>query len=428
MPPAARGLRPWDIAALAGLALVVRATYVVVAKWGDSDLTDEGDAIYYSQQALLNANGRWYQQVVGSGPAADHPPMTALLLTPVAALTDGSVLAERFVMVVLGTAGVVAMALLGARLGGRAAGVATGAIAAVYAGFWVNDGVLMAESATALLVTLVLLAGFRLSEHPSVGRAAVLGAVGGVATLTRAELAMLVALIALPAVLTTRAGARAWPARLRVLGAVAVTAGVLVAPWVGWNLARFEEPVLLSTNGGFTLAGANCDTTYYTSGIGFWSLECAFAASPGEGDHSELDSALRRTAFEYMRDNARRIPTVVLARLGRTWAFYAPGQMVELNEGEGRERSVSWVAMGSYWALLPVAAAGVLVARRDRLPLWPLAATAVLVTVVTVAFYGIVRFRVPADVSMVVLAGLAVGAAVERRGGRRCVVCSDGHQ
>jgi hypothetical protein len=64
--------------------------------------------------------------------------------------------------------------------------------------------------------------------------------------------------------------------------------------------------------------------------------------------------------------------------------------------------------------LLPVAAAGTVVARRRHIRLWPFAATVVLVSVTTVAAYGIVRFRVPADVSIVVLAGLAVGAAVDR--------------
>jgi 4-amino-4-deoxy-L-arabinose transferase-like glycosyltransferase len=410
-------LRRGDVAALAGLAFLVRAAYVVVAKWGDTDLTDEGDAIYYAQQALLNADGRWYQQVSGTGPAADHPPMMAFLLTPVAWITDGSILAERFLMVVIGTAAVVAMAVLAAKVGGRAAGLATGVIAALYAGFWVNDGLLMSESPTALVVTLVLLAGLGFTERPSASRALVLGAVGGVATLTRAELALLVVLVAAPAILAGGARASDRLARLRHVAIVGLTAGAVLAPWVGWNLARFEHPVLLSTNDGFTLAGANCDTSYYTSGIGFWNLDCSFAASPGEGDHSELDRALRRAAVEYVQDNVGRVPLVVAARLGRTWAVYAPGQMVELNEGEGRERSVSWVAMASYWALVPAALAGVRVARRRGVRLWPFASTVVLVTVVTVAFYGIVRFRVPADVSIVVLAGLAAGAAVESRAG-----------
>jgi hypothetical protein len=37
-----------------------------------------------------------------------------------------------------------------------------------------------------------------------------------------------------------------------------------------------------------------------------------------------------------------------------------------------------------------------------------------MVTFVTVAAYGTLRFRVPADVSFVVLAGLAVAAVIQR--------------
>jgi hypothetical protein len=40
--------------------------------------------------------------------------------------------------------------------------------------------------------------------------------------------------------------------------------------------------------------------------------------------------------------------------------------------------------------------------------------TAVTVTVTAAAFYGIVRFRVPADVSTAVLAAVAVDAALAR--------------
>lgn len=414
-PPAADAgrLRPWELAAVAALALAVRVVYVLATKLGDTDLTDEGDAIYYSQQALLNARGQWFEHAAGT-PAADHPPLTALLLTPVAWLTDGSILAERFVMVTAGTVAVAVIAVLAAHLAGRPAGLAAGVIGALYAGLWINDGLLYAEAPTALLVALVLLVSIRLWERPSAGRAAALGGICGLAALTRGELALLVVLLAVPAALLAGGAGGPRPRRLGRAALVVGAAAIVVAPWVVWNLARFEHPVLLATNDGFTLAGSNCDTTYDTTAIGFWSLDCSLAAVPPEGDHSVMDRRLRQVGLEYMGDNLERLPTVVLARLGRTWGLYAPGQMVSMTRGEGREPLVSWIATYSYWALAPVAVAGAVVARRRGLRLWPFGATVVMVTAVTVAVYGTYRFRVPADVGIVVLAGIAVAAATGR--------------
>ena len=65
--------------------------------------------------------------------------------------------------------------------------------------------------------------------------------------------------------------------------------------------------------------------------------------------------------------------------------------------------------------------------RRRRVPITPLVAQFVIVAVTAAAIYGLVRFRVPAEVSLVVLAAVAVdgwlarslGACAERRHRRR---------
>ena len=71
---------------------------------------------------------------------------------------------------------------------------------------------------------------------------------------------------------------------------------LVVGPWVAFNLARFKDPVYISTNDGVTLAGANCDSGYYGTTIGLWTaLPCLYttaqaakveasAASPGRRD------------------------------------------------------------------------------------------------------------------------------------------------
>jgi hypothetical protein len=59
----------------------------------------------------------------------------------------------------------------------------------------------------------------------------------------------------------------------------------------------------------------------------------------------------------------------------------------------------------------------VLLRQRGR-TVWPLLAPVVVVTLISALFYGLLRFRVPAEVSLVVLAAVALGELQARRGVR----------
>ena len=61
-----------------------------------------------------------------------------------------------------------------------------------------------------------------------------------------------------------------------------------------------------------------------------------------------------------------------------------------------------------YYPLVVAAVAGAVVLIRRRTPLWPLAATFVMVTITAMVLYGLTRFRVPAEVAIVVLAAVLV--------------------
>jgi hypothetical protein len=188
----------------------------------------------------------------------------------------------------------------------------------------------------------------------------------------------------------------------------------VLLPWTLFNLARFEEPVLLSTNDGLTVIGANCEEVYRTTAIGLWSLQCAQRV-PVSGDQSEISATYRDVGVDYIRANRDRVPAVVATRVARVWSLYAPDQMAWYNQGEGRPRWASYVGLGLYYVLVVAAVAGGVVLRRRRVPVWPLAATAVIVTITAAVFYGLVRFRVPAEVAIVVLAAVAVDALLRRR-------------
>jgi len=411
--------------ALAGFAF--RAGYIITTQGSTEPCGAElcGDALYYSGQAnTLGIGIGWADFRDYHVQAADHPPLTAAFLAPLTMLFGGDpvpITQQRLAMAMVGFLVIIAIGLLGRRVGGArgtAVGLIAAAVAAVNANFWMNDVIVMSESLGTLGIVVSMLLLYRFADRPSVGRAAAVGAAVGIAGLARAELLLLLPITFVPLVLwrTTLS----WPARagrIVVAGAVGIA---MLMPWTLNNLTRFEEPVLLSTNDGLTIVGANCDEVYGVNdpgGIGFWQLKCAEVLNdqiPPGADQSVISGVYRRAGFEYIKNHKRLLPKVEAIRLGRAWGMFGPDQMVWLNQGEGRVRWASWTGYVQWWLLIVPAIAGAVIVRRRRELLWPLASTVVIVSITVMAFYGIVRFRLPADVAATVLAAVAIEAVVRR--------------
>jgi len=81
--------------------------------------------------------------------------------------------------------------------------------------------------------------------------------------------------------------------------------------------------------------------------------------------------------------------------------------MTYLNEGEGRERWASQLGLWQFWLLTPLAAYG-LWRWPSRQPRWPLVVTGSLALIMIAAFYGIPRFRIPAEIGIVLCAAVAL--------------------
>ncbi|MGH8983464.1 MAG: ArnT family glycosyltransferase [Acidimicrobiia bacterium] len=398
---------------IAGVAFVGRATYILTVTRHETGFYDR---VYYQGSAERLAAGEWFKFPPSFGDPdledALHPPLTALVLTPAARVTADSDLAMRFTVALAGVGVVLLAGLIGREVAGSRVGLVAAGLAAVYPNLWMNDGLIMAETFATLATAATVFFAYRLLHMPTWRNAAAAGVSCALAMLSRGELFLLVPLVAVPAALLVKGATR--DRRFRLAGVVVLSALLVVAPWVAYNLARFEKPVFLSNGDGGVVAGANCDQTYWGPELGSWHGLCHADVGGDQLEGSLNSEQKREAALEYMRDHLGRLPVVVIARIGRSWSVYKPLEMIDVDVTEGRPRWASWAGLGMYWALVPLSVAGVVVLRRRAVPLFPLVGPLIVSTLVAGAFYGRVRFRAPAEVSLVVLAAVAAQRLIDR--------------
>ena len=395
---------------LVAVGLAARLLYALVVMDGAGV---RGDGEQFRLLALGLADGEGYRQprvvAMSDVPTADKPPLYPLMLAIPSVLGWTSIEAHRIASCLMGAALVAGLGLLGRRLGGDRIALAAAGIAAVYPPLVVLDGAVRSESLYAPLIAFSLLAAYRVVDRPTVGRAAVLGALIGLAGLTRADGLALLVLLLVPLLTLLPAGRR-----LPAAAACALAAAVVLAPWVARNWITFDRPVL-STNYGSLLAGANCDPAYDSELIGSWPCFPRDRVAPGT-DEVDLAGRLRRRGLDYARDHAERIPAVAGVRVLRTLDLWDPVDASRLESGIGdRDLTVHRTGVVAWWLVLALAIWGALILRRRGRPLRPLLAPVALVVLLSVVGYGSTRFRAAGEVPAVVLAAVTCVALLGRR-------------
>jgi 4-amino-4-deoxy-L-arabinose transferase-like glycosyltransferase len=399
------------LSALAGLAL--RLIYV----FGPGRHVSEfGDFHHYHLSANLIAHGHWFvdpEWLRISGkyvPSANHPPLWQLLLGLVSWLGGTGVLVQRAVGCFVGAVAIVLLGLVGRRVGGPRVGLAAAVLAAVYPILIGADGSLMSEPLFGVFVLCALLLGFRLRDRPTTRTAAALGVSIALAALTRSEGLALLLLLALPVAVVA-----APPGGWKRFGVCAAACVVVIAPWLARNWIAFDRPVLISTNDGSLVAGANCDLTYHGVSLGIWTTDCLSGQAPRwQRNEAEQAATWRNEGTSYAWNHLGRLPVVVAARLLRTFDFYQPWRMTAF--AEGRWLKADKAGLISYYMLLPFALLGawLLLRTRRRFELLVLLAPVALVLLQSALGFGFPRFRHAADLVMVVLGAVAVVSVLER--------------
>lgn len=402
----------------AALGLGVRLFYAIHYKWNQRTW---GDAAYFYYQAKALARGQWFVDPwrwwllhQGYHPGAEHPPLYTLFLSVPSLLGFGTFREAMIASCILGTFTVVAIGIAGRLVAGPRVGIVAAFIAAVYANLWINDGLVISETIAALMIALVVITVYRFWKAPTLGNAAWFGFACGVAALTRAEVAFLFPLVALPLVLRARGLQRG--VRWQRFGAMVVLAAVPVLPWVAYNLTRFDHPVALSTGADFTLANTNCQTTYYGERLGWWDARCLQNRYKVPGDESTVALHFRHQALTFIDHHKGRLPVVLAARVGRMWEIYNPIQKLpwdDFEQGRG-PRKVTKLALGQYYVLAVLAIVGLVMLRRRKIIIYPLLALAVIATISAMLAFGNTRYRVPAEITIVIGAAVPIAALWDR--------------
>ncbi|MEA2469179.1 MAG: hypothetical protein QOE38_177 [Thermoleophilaceae bacterium] len=405
------------LAALTLLGLAVRIAYALIAGIPRA----VGDDTWFHLVANGIVNGRGFSDPFNSlshgaivfglhgdpSPTAFHPPLFPALLTIPSAIGLDSYRAHQIFGCVLGAASVPVIGLVGRRLAGSGAGAAAAAIAAVFLPLVADDSLLLSESVYGLLVALVLLTALRLRERPSARRALELGAVIGLAALTRSEALLFLPFLALPIVWRSEG-------RGRAIALVCAATLVVCLPWCVRNSLEFDQPTAITTGDGSVIAGANLHRVYYGPDIGSWDYNGIYQTPAGR--HLDANEAVqsdlwRSEGVRFAREHASRLPAVVVARVLRTWDLFplSPVERARLASEQntpGHVRVLEYPAMLMLLAVWCLAVVGGLWLRRRDQPVWPLLVPVGLVTLVSVLGHGDPRYRHAADVALVVLAGV----------------------
>jgi 4-amino-4-deoxy-L-arabinose transferase-like glycosyltransferase len=413
------------VTAAAALGLVLRAAYL----YGPArHVHGIGDWWFYHWQPGLIVNGHGFTdpwQLLATHqyrPSAAHPPLYSILLSGLYLLGGHGTLIQRSVGLVLGTVTLVLVALLGRRVGGDRLGVVAALLYAVYPVMIAVDGDLMSEVLYGPLIAGMLLAAFALYDRPTVRRAIVLGAVIGLAALTRTEALLFLPFLLVP--VAWRAGAGGHGARAHGAGAhraALASAGILacvvvIAPWLIRNEVAFGRFVLISTNNQTVIAGANCAQTYHGVNMGGWDITCI---APRTKDNEAAQAALwQHAGLDYAAHHLGRLPAVILLRELRVWDLWQPRRQAR-TFAEGQQIDVAQAGVAAFWLFALVGIPGVLALRRRSPALLILLAPAVVVCLTTAIGYGVPRLRDSFDVALPVLAAAGILALSQRLAARR---------
>lgn len=372
----------------------------------------EGDANGYWELAEKIAAGEEYAIYDPPRRVLRMPGFPALLAATIK-LTGGSLLGARLVLAAVGMAACALVYWLGRELFDQRTGLLAAGIAAfspVLAGFSV---LVLSETlfAAGMLASLVAMAALVKTGFAPEQRARGLwlslltGVLIGAANYARPSWLLAGPLFAFVYFLWSDDRRRA------LLRGAIVIAGLAIAtaPWTVRNYLATGHPVVTTLWVGPSLYdGLNPDATG-DSDMQFFETD-AVMRRLGLSEY-EMDRYYREKAWEFVRENPRRALELAFIKLGRFWKPWP-------NAEQFNQPLLS--AAVAVW-FIPLVALAVCGAWSGRRRFWPLALTAgpiLYFTAIHIVFVSSLRYRLPAEYPLAILAAAGLNHLLQRGSGR----------
>jgi hypothetical protein len=280
-------------------------------------------------------------------------------------------------------------------------------LVALYPMAWQFTGLLYPEALAMPLGLALLLAG--LSGEPTPRRAVLVGLLAGAALLVRPTSPLVLAGVLVAWLVTSRRRAL-----VPALVAVAVTAAV-ATPWVlrnhhvtGVYMLSVQDAAIAGT---FNPTSA-ADPVYPYAWRPLVPRDADLLEHPVS--EAEIHETFNQRAYDYIADHPESLAKAFFWNgLSRFWDVRRPSRAVHDAPFEGRAKGVAYLALVSYWLLLPFALFGLTRLRREHLA--ALLTMALLASIAYTIVSG-TRYRAPLEPLIAILACSGVAALAGRRG------------
>jgi 4-amino-4-deoxy-L-arabinose transferase-like glycosyltransferase len=303
--------------------------------------------------------------------------------------------------------------LIAMELWGPGVAAAAGAIASVYPPLLLIGSSLLSESLFTPLVLAATLAALRSRRSPRpLTWAASCGVAVGLAALTRANgIALVVPIGFLVWTGRPRLGLRSVRPPLAMLFATVIT----LVPWTVRNAVVLHHFVPLTTETGYTLAGAYGPEARARHDFPYlWTppvqqLERVFASDP-KGNEAEISDRLQSRALTYAGDHPGQTAKTLGWNVLRMVGLPGPGLERWGAPYESYPRGLAVASVYAFWVLGLLALLGLATAAARRVP-WALWGVPAAIALSALPFIATTRLRAPADPFLVMLAALALARA-----------------
>jgi 4-amino-4-deoxy-L-arabinose transferase-like glycosyltransferase len=343
-----------------------------------------------------------------------------VLLAPVYAIAGGAPFAGLIVQAIFGALLAVAVWVLGRRLWDEMTGRLAALAVAVYPLLIFFSGMLLSETLYALCLVIAAYPLMCWWRSGGAGQALLSGVALGVATLARPTAPAWAILLVLLAVLLRL---RPWPRLARETLALALGGALIVLPWTVRNTVSLGEFVPLTTGGGCALYDGNNPYVIEKAELhgGALSLRSVepYASEFRGLSEVEIDRLSLARAVDFWQQNPEKLPQMAVWKQARLWRATAQagrtGWWMAPEAVPARIATLADPLLLSYGLALPFFLLGAFLAlRRPREGGFVLLVAIVAQALLATLYWGSLRFRVPVEPFILLLAAHGLMTLVRR--------------